>query len=185
MKAMKAPIRAGRPAAVAAAALLAAGLTAGFAPASPGIDPALDVSPSSGSLGAPVTVTARCEPDTGVAVSDAFQASVPLTESAAGVWTGTGQVRSGGLDAGRAYAVIVKCLDGTTLSTNFTLSTVAAAGAPPMPAGAGNGSPPAGMGGGDDAQATALCVGGGLTIAAAVGYGYLARRRREAGRHSY
>ncbi|GAA2052917.1 hypothetical protein N0X72_15750 [Streptomyces carpaticus] len=141
-------------------------------------NPPLSISPSAGGAGTSVTVRSTCQPG-GPATSEAFQADINLsTRESDGRWVGTGKIRTSGLTIGKSYPVTLVCADGVTLTTNFTFTSATPSGG----AGAGFGGT-AGEGGG--AQATALAVGGGLAVAGAVGYVFLARRRRSAGNHSY
>ncbi|MGP3972061.1 hypothetical protein [Streptomyces sp. 6N223] len=138
----------------------------------------ITVTPSSGGAGTSVTVRVSCQPAT-PARSDAFEASIALSARGDGTWVGTGTIRSG-LEVGRAYPVTVTCANDndTVLSTNFTFTSATPTGG----ASAGFGGQTT-AGGESDSQATALAVGGGVAIAGAVGYAFLARRRRSAGQH--
>ncbi len=156
-----------------ASALLALGVAgpAAAAGAVPAYDtPApLTVSPSAAGAGSAVTVRAACLPS-GPARSEAFQENVTLRQHDDGTWTGVGQIRSSGLQIGRGYPVTVLCADGVTLST--TLSSTAGTPSTAAIAGFGGGTT------GGSTQATALAVGGGVAVAGAIGYLFLARRRR-------
>jgi hypothetical protein len=188
-----------RTAAAAATALLALGLATPAVAAQAGVpQPVLSlradassplqasapitITPSSGGAGTSVTVRVNCQPAT-PARSDAFESSVSLSARGDGTWVGTGTIKSG-LVVGRAYPVTVTCANNnsTVLSTNFTFTSATPTGG--ASAGFG-GESTAGGDSGDDSQATALAVGGGVAIAGAVGYAFLARRRRSAGRHYY
>ncbi|WP_158621575.1 hypothetical protein [Streptomyces triticirhizae] len=136
----------------------------------------LTISPASGGPGTSVTVRANCRPE-GPARSDAFKEPINLRRGDSGQWVGTGKIKHG-LKVGRGYPVTVECADGVQLTATFT----ATAGTPSGGAQAGfGGSGGAGEGG---AQATALAIGGGVAVAGAVGYVFLAKRRRS-GTHSY
>ena len=158
----------------------ATGTTAGAAaaPAQPSWDNTspLTISPSSGGAGTRVTVRATCHPS-GPATSEAFQQSITLRQTSDKQWTGTGTIKTSGLVVGQRYPVTVPCDDGTTLSTNFTYTATPTGGAA---AGFG-GTARDGESGGS--QTTALAVGGGIALAGAAGYVFLARRRRSTGDH--
>ncbi|TDC18808.1 hypothetical protein E1265_24755 [Streptomyces sp. 8K308] len=136
----------------------------------------LTISPSSGAPNTSVTVRAACEPN-GPATSPAFQQDITLRQSSNNQWVGTGRIKSSGLQSGRSYTVTVRCRDGVTLTTNFTVTSATPTGG--AAAGFGGSS---GVGGGDSA-ATALAVGGGVAVAGTAGYVFLARRRRATGSH--
>ncbi|WP_049565391.1 hypothetical protein [Streptomyces sp. SBT349] len=165
-----------------ATSVLALGLAAPAAlaqdAARPGWDSSspLTISPSSGGAGTSVTVKAACQPS-GPATSQAFQQNITLRKSHDKRWVGTGRIKRSGLQVGRSYQVTVRCSDGVTLSTTFTFT----AGTPSGGASAGFG----GQGGASSGstQATALAIGGGMAVAGAVGYVFLARRRRSTGNH--
>lgn len=136
----------------------------------------LTISPASGGPGTSVTVRANCRPD-GPARSDAFKEPINLRRGDSGQWVGTGKIKHG-LKVGRGYPVTVNCADGVQLTATFT----ATAGTPSGGAEAGfGGQDSAGEGG---ARATALAIGSGVAVAGAVGYVFLAKRRRSGG-HSY
>jgi hypothetical protein len=137
----------------------------------------LTISPSAGGRGTPVTVKAACQPS-GPATSEAFQQSITLRQGHDHKWTGTGKIKPHGLQVGRSYPVTVRCTDGVTLSTSFTFTAGTPSGG--ASAGFGGGST---TGGGGGSEATALAIGGGMTVAGAVGYLFLARRRRATGSH--
>jgi hypothetical protein len=136
----------------------------------------LTISPSSGGPNTSVTVRAGCQPS-GPATSDAFQAPITLRQDSNGRWTGTGRIRSSGLQVGRAYPVTVRCTDGVTLTATFTFTAATPSGG----AAAGFGGTGAGVGG--NTQATVLAVAGGVAVAGAVSYVFLSRRRRSTGSH--
>ncbi|UCM89312.1 hypothetical protein [Streptomyces marincola] len=173
---------AGRVSATAALTLLPLGVVAAPAAAHDDARPAWDhaapltISPSSGGRGTPVTVKAHCHPS-GPATSEAFQQNITLRKAHDKKWIGTGHIKRSGLQVGRSYAVTVRCTDGVTLSTTFTFT----AGTPSGGASAGFGG--SGASGSGNTQATALAVGGGLTVAGAAGYVFLARRRRAGGHY--
>ncbi|RBM14918.1 hypothetical protein [Streptomyces sp. PT12] len=170
--------------AAAATSLLALGLAAPAALAADeaksvsdqGPSSPLTISPSSGGAGTTVTVKSSCQP-AGPATSQAFQQNITLRKGKDNRWTGTGRIKTSGLQVGRSYQVTVRCTDGVTLSTTFTFT----AGTPSGGASAGFG----GSGGANSGstQATALAVGGGFAVAGAVGYVFLSRRRRTTGSH--
>ncbi|MDT0320462.1 hypothetical protein [Streptomyces millisiae] len=137
----------------------------------------LTISPSSGPPNTSVTVRATCEPN-GPATSPAFQQDITLRQSSNNQWVGTGRIKSSGLQSGKSYTVTVRCRDGVTLTTNFTVTSATPTGG----AAAGFGGSSGGVGGGDSA-ATALAVGGGVAVAGTAGYLFLARRRRATGSH--
>ncbi|RKN39555.1 LPXTG cell wall anchor domain-containing protein [Streptomyces hoynatensis] len=148
------------------------------APALPGWSNSspLTISPSSGGAGTRVTVRATCRPS-GPATSQAFQQSITLRQTSNHQWTGTGTIKTSGLVVGQRYPVTVPCDDGTTLTTNFTFTATPTGGAAAGFGGAARGGDEGGS------QTTALAVGGGIALAGAAGYVFLARRRRSTGDH--
>ncbi|MDB1086028.1 hypothetical protein PJ985_00325 [Streptomyces sp. ACA25] len=172
--------RTGRLAAGTAAAAVLLGLAAPAAATAfdaedrPGASGAerLDVSPSAGGPGTEVTVTAACEPADD-AVSEALERPVTLTPHE-GRWTGTGRIKSRGLQTGKTFPVIVACTDATGETGSFTFAAVPVGGAQ------------AGFGGTPDAPGylAPLAVGGSLAATGIVGYLFVSRRR-SAGNHYY
>ncbi|WP_129841258.1 hypothetical protein [Streptomyces sp. RFCAC02] len=172
--------RGARRLAVAAATALLA-----FAPAAPALaqdddkpswnTAPISISPSSGGPNTSVTVRVTCRPS-GSATSNAFQQSITLRQTSGNQWTGTGRIKSSGLQPGRSYPVTVRCDDGTTLTTNFTFTAATPSGG----AAAGFGGSSGSDGG---TRTTALAVGGGVAAAGAAGYVFLARRRRSTAQH--
>ncbi len=168
--------------ATAALSLLPLGAAAAPAAAHDDARPAWDhaspltISPSAGGSGTSVTVKSSCHPS-GPATSEAFQQNITLRKAHEKKWVGTGRIKRSGLQVGRSYPVTVRCTDGVTLSTSFTFT----AGTPSGGASAGFGGSGSSDSGGS--QATALAIGGGVTVAGAVGYVFLARRRRSTGSH--
>ncbi|MFI7273746.1 LPXTG cell wall anchor domain-containing protein [Streptomyces sp. NPDC049879] len=138
----------------------------------------ISISPSSGGPNTSVTVRVTCQPS-GSATSDAFQQNITLRQTSGNQWTGTGRIKSSGLQTGRSYPVTVRCNDGTTLTTNFTFTSATPSGG----AAAGFGGSNQGSGTSGGTQATALAVGGAVAIAGSAGYVFLARRRRSTGNH--
>ncbi|WP_052847776.1 hypothetical protein [Streptomyces avicenniae] len=138
----------------------------------------ISISPSSGGPNTSVTVRVTCQPS-GSATSDAFQQNVTLRQTSGNQWTGTGRIKSSGLQTGRSYPVTVRCNDGTTLTTNFTFTSATPSGG----AAAGFGGSGSDSGTSGSTQATALAVGGAVAIAGSAGYVFLARRRRSTGNH--
>ncbi|QEV16315.1 hypothetical protein [Streptomyces alboniger] len=136
-----------------------------------GTQPSLSITPSPGRPGQSVVVSVSggCTAASATATSDSFTQSVPLSTGSAGIYTGTGTIRSDARPG--SHTVDVTCPGGGTSTYSITVAGAAATTAPDRGVRAGTGG---------SRTAESVYVGAGVALVlAASGYTVYRMRRRE------